>query len=1269
MGEYLAPGVYVEELPTNKPIEGASTSTAGIVGVTERGPVNATQLVTSYPEYVRMFGGALPQDEFTDSGRSHCYLPHAVEGFFVNGGKRAYVTRVLPLEASFASRELFFADLANPTPGDTVLLRAAQQNTGTAINLPLLYALSASNFAVNDWVRIGDGSHAEYRQVQSVAAAGTHTSLNFPLHFAHPAGELVRTMPIAAVANLVNLALAEAVTPGATQIALNGADIGNLPVGSPGPGARRLLQIGGAAVAEYAFAAVVVSISATELRVTLSSPLTRAYIAGTVVNGLDTAGGVPANLTVPAHAGDLLLYGPASTTVANIAVIGFGTPNEEVQGIGQLAELPLAVGAYGPYPAGTVGELVTVADDARTVAAWPSRRLIPIDTVAAMTAGMPFVRGPDNANVVAIEPNLRLLELDVDLGGAAPAAGQGVTVGGNPATIVAWPTNNVVPLQENASGITSGMPVVRGADNSTVAAVYPDIGVVTLTTTLPGAALTDGDAIQIGGSPYTARTFTRQTVVPLDRVDGLVPGMSLSFGADARIVAAVDPVTRAVRLQTALPAVPAAASAVTFEVRHTTQAIGPGTVQLALDNRLALEIGDVLRIGTAPNDEYVTIVRIAGERGPAPDAGVVQLEHPVDNQYASGADVHRLTVTVNTARQPAILALAAHTGDDDLLASDGTNYAANDVIRFTAIDGSHYLHRLNGNEVNADPREIGLSAALEFGHAAGQPLVEREQLFEVRALDAGNWGNRLMVACREEQTPLVNNAIVLNANPPPMPGTFSSLQLASITGVEPGTILEMDNPDGTAVLPLLKARSVDRATRLVTLDAPGLQPQHIAATTNAQAAGESVTVRSREFSLTVMLRQRPDPTAPVRDDNLLDQEVFRQLSMDPRHSRYIERIIGCTYTPGADFDDAQPPNPVRRWDRRSEGASWYARVLDAEVPANRQRIRIGPETLVDIMPSGLERPARHRLSGGDDLVSSMDDAIYVGADSTVPEHRTGLYTLKNLIDVSLVSIPGQVSVPLQQSIIDHCEEMRYRFAVLDGPPPPDDTVADVQNLRQSFDSEYCAFYHPWMTIPDPFPASPATIRQYPIPPCGHMLGIYARVDNDRGVHKAPANEVIRGITGYTRYFTKGEQEILNPYPVNINVLRDFRATNRGLRVWGARVATSDPAKKYVNVRRLLNFVEDSIDRGMQWVVFEPNDDQLWARVRRSVSNFLLTVWRNGALEGRSQEQAFFVKCDATTMTRDDRDNGRLIVIIGIAPVKPAEFVIARVALFTADAKT
>ena len=185
------------------------------------------------------------------------------------------------------------------------------------------------------------------------------------------------------------------------------------------------------------------------------------------------------------------------------------------------------------------------------------------------------------------------------------------------------------------------------------------------------------------------------------------------------------------------------------------------------------------------------------------------------------------------------------------------------------------------------------------------------------------------------------------------------------------------------------------------------------------------------------------------------------------------------------------------------------------------------------------------------------------------------------------------------------------------------------------------------------------------PPSGFLAGIYARTDVARGVHKAPANEVIRSIRGFESAISKREQDILNPE--NINVLRAF--PGRGNRVWGARVLTSDPAWRYVNVRRLFIMIEESIDEGTQWVVFEPNDEPLWARVRQSVSRFLMTQWRIGALQGATADEAFFVVCDRSTMTQDDIDNGRLICEIGIAPVKPAEFVIFRIQQKTLETVT
>lgn len=1142
MPEYLAPAVYVEETPSgNKPIEGVGTSTTALVGVTERGPVDVPQLVTSYGEYQRLFGGSLPIDEFTDAtGEHHCFLPHAVEGFFVNGGKRAYVTRVLPDEAPFAARDVFFADPALATPGETVLLRAAQAGTGAAVNPPLLMALSPTNLAVNDWVRIGDGSRAEYHQVQAIGATAQHVSLRFALHGAHAAGTALRAFaraPLAALAD-ADFELVDTSAIGATTILIDSGDDAGLLTELPplaAAGTTLLVGIGAAAAAEYAFATRADDLGGGIVRLTLAHPLRLAHDPLEPVNFLELPAGTATTLALPSNGGDALLY-PATVaaafqSVANVIVIDAGGAAQEAHGIGELATLPLTVGAYLAYPAGTRGRRVTATVDDRTF-------------------------------------------------------------------------------------------------------------------------------VGFAGS---------NAIVTLDRVDGLAPGMTLTFevgGLDAaHIVDAVDAGPSTVTLRTPLSAAPSA-NDVTLADKTTSAAVAAGAIALPLRDRLGIAAGDVLRIGA---NEIATVREVLGERGVPPDAGAIVLTQPLRDAHALNTPVRRLGIDVDATQVAANLVLGADAGALSLLVSDGTGFAAGDVLRLTLPDGSIVFHRLAAAATVAAPREITLVDSLARGHDAGLALVERTPLFTVRALDAGSWGDRLAVSCRDETQGLASATDVLAANPPPGPGMFSSLQLSSLTGVEAGTILELMLPDGSAAgLALLKVRRVDRASRTVQLDAPGLVAAHMNAHNAAQLAGRNVRVRSREFSLAVMLRRRPDPAVPSRDDDISDGESFRHLSMDPRHSRYVQRVIGTTWTPGATIDD--DGLPLRRWDRRSEGDAVFVRVQDLAPIAAREAIRLGPETLVDIMPSGLARAARHPFTGGGDTPLLMNDALYVGVDAAEPNDRRGIHTFRNLHNVALVAAPGRTGAVVQQALIDHCEVMRYRFAVLDGPEPDNDTLVDVQDLRQRYDTKYAAVYHPWVTIPDPHPDTVGAPRQYAVPPSGHVLGVIARVDNERGVHKAPANEVLRGITGLTRYFNKGEQDILNPYPVNINVLRDFRSDNRGIRVWGARCITSDGDYKYVNVRRLMIFLEDSIDRGMQWVVFEPNAEELWARVRRSIVNFLTTVWRNGALEGKNVEQAFFVKCDRTTMTRDDLDNGRLVCVIGVAPVKPAEYVIIRIGLWTADAQ-
>jgi phage tail sheath protein FI len=200
-------------------------------------------------------------------------------------------------------------------------------------------------------------------------------------------------------------------------------------------------------------------------------------------------------------------------------------------------------------------------------------------------------------------------------------------------------------------------------------------------------------------------------------------------------------------------------------------------------------------------------------------------------------------------------------------------------------------------------------------------------------------------------------------------------------------------------------------------------------------------------------------------------------------------------------------------------------------------------------------------------------------------------------------------------------------------------------------------YHPWLQVFDPMDK-----RNIYIPPSGSVMGIYSRVDQERGVYKAPANEVVRACVGLECQYNKGEQDILNPRGVNL--IRTM--TGQGTRVWGARTCSSNSSWKYVNVRRLFIFLEESIKRYTNWVVFEPNDEPLWTRVSRTISVFLAGVWRAGALAGASEAEAFFVDIGRTTMSQDDIDNGRLICVIGVAPIKPAEFVIFRITQKTAN---
>lgn len=300
----------------------------------------------------------------------------------------------------------------------------------------------------------------------------------------------------------------------------------------------------------------------------------------------------------------------------------------------------------------------------------------------------------------------------------------------------------------------------------------------------------------------------------------------------------------------------------------------------------------------------------------------------------------------------------------------------------------------------------------------------------------------------------------------------------------------------------------------------------------------------------------------------------------------------------------------------------------------------------------------YSLSGGGMPPLSVTD--FVGDVSA----RTGMGGLESFDEIALLTCPDifygydgsdtakERVKAIQEAMITHCEKVRYRFALLDTPPGLNAQQAKEWRQYLNFDTSFAALYYPWIKIAD---LSGASVSKM-VPPSGHVVGIYNRTDSERGVHKAPANEIVRGAIDLELNLTRGEQDVLNPN--GVNCIRTF--PGRGIRVWGARTLSSDVAWRYINVRRLFIYVEHSMDIGLQWVVFEPNDPDLWARVRRDVNNFLRNVWRSGALFGTTDDQAFYVRCDEELNPAEVRDLGMLIIEAGLCPVKPAEFVIFRI---------
>jgi phage tail sheath protein FI len=627
-----------------------------------------------------------------------------------------------------------------------------------------------------------------------------------------------------------------------------------------------------------------------------------------------------------------------------------------------------------------------------------------------------------------------------------------------------------------------------------------------------------------------------------------------------------------------------------------------------------------------------------------------------------------------------------------------------------------------------DPAPVLVTSFADFGRQFGKPLPAPDWGFLAYAVKAffDNGGKRCYVArivptdaTRSQLT--VNQGVVLRLARPAK-STDTTIYLTSLRGVGAGgtnTITFHQQSDGSAIgaphgissyttsngslqLPAAVGNALDPNDVYAILSAvtgtdtgPRFWARHpgqwsktltiaianadrgpVPVTAPAGAADDTLTVKTVGSFYRGAIVEIDHGTATTRSyHEVIDILPGNQLKLASAVGTAVAttgfaRVVEIDVT----ILDASGPSPILEtfksltWNPRNDpdvGRRYYANVINARSrlvyvqPPGIAGLAGSESASLDKQPTTARgfpvSPAQ--ANWGTDGAAAPGDTEYVGVDNG-PGQRTGIQSLKDIDDIRIIAAPGQTSATVQNELITQCETLRYRFAVLDGESDPaGGSVNAIVTHRNSYDTSFAAYYVPWVTIAD-------GDQLLYLPPSGHLAGVYARTDNDRGVWKAPANEVVRGIIDLKTRLTTGEQDILNPR--GINALRVFEG--RGIRVWGARTLSSDPEFRYVNVRRFLIFLEASLDRGTQWVVFEPNAPETWSRVTDSISAFLHTQWRSGALFGRRPEDAFFVRCDETTMSVDDIQNGRLICQIGVAIVRPAEFVIFRIEQITGFAK-
>ncbi len=588
-------------------------------------------------------------------------------------------------------------------------------------------------------------------------------------------------------------------------------------------------------------------------------------------------------------------------------------------------------------------------------------------------------------------------------------------------------------------------------------------------------------------------------------------------------------------------------------------------------------------------------------------------------------------------------------GDSDDLLLNGvptTNHLAYAVRLFFENGGKRmYVNRLYKPPM---PGAVGINldghAELELIPGTGGPTAADR--VTLRARFPGRSGN-LQVAVRA-----IRSGDLLT-------GPTGSQRLA---GVRRGDVVEVIASGGSPKGGVVTARGVD------AIDPSALYAVSYSGRRQLVLSGSSGVLDLTALpppaavqKITVDLEVRPNPDGSTERHG----ELFQGLSAHPDSQDFIGQVLRHDDDRGG----MEPPVDGRQRLYLARGAGAPRPPVPPFPTGKRASEAVKATFAKDLLEAltvdtaGTEQDTPRpplNLTGGSDGDQVPGDA-YAGSG----EGRTasGLKALGEIDDIAIVAAPGSSSLGdtdlriVINHLISHCESLRYRFAILSG--PRDANLTSIRSLRRQFNSSYAALYDPWLILPPAAPNAPPL----QLSPEGAVAGIYARSDIERGVHKAPANETVLGVLSFNRDVSKGEHEVLNPE--GINSFRFF--SGRGYRVWGARTISSDPEWIYVNVRRFCIFLEHSIRRSTQWAVLEPNNEELWQKIRLTIESFLYDLWQTGALGGSKPEDAFFVRCDRSTMSQGDLDSGRLVCLIGVAPTKPAEFVIFRIGQWTADA--